>query len=136
MDSCIFCKIARGEIDSVKIYEDEKFFAFLDMRPINPGHTLLVPKKHIDNIFDIEEPLYSELFQTAKKLSQPIKNAVKSLRIGISIEGFGVAHAHVHLVPINKGYELDPNRARPAKPEELNEIAEKIKNNLQRSDLC
>ncbi len=78
MNDCIFCKIIRGEIDSAKIYEDDKFFAFLDMKPINPGHILVVPKKHIDNIFDIEEPLYSELFQIAKKLSQPIKNALKS----------------------------------------------------------
>ena len=127
MDGCIFCKIARGEIDAEKIYEDEKFFAFLDVKPVNPGHALLIPKKHIDNIFDIEEPLYSEFFQAAKKLSQPIKNAVDSRRVGISIEGFGVPHAHIHLVPINKGYELDPNRAKPATPEELKKVAEKIK---------
>ncbi len=130
MDGCIFCKIARGEIDSAKIYEDDKFFAFLDMKPINPGHILVVPKKHIDNIFDIEEPLYSELFQIAKKLSQPIKNALKSRRIGISVEGFGVSHAHIHLVPINRGYELDPNRAKPATPKELSEVAKKIKKEI------
>ncbi len=132
MDGCIFCEIARGEIDSAKIYEDEKFFAFLDMKPINPGHTLLVPKKHIDNIFDIEEPLYSELFQTAKKLSQPIKNAMKSRRVGISVEGFGVPHTHVHLIPINRGYELDPNKAKSATPEELNEAAEIIKEEIKK----
>jgi len=132
MDGCIFCKITKGEIDSVKIYEDEKFFAFLDMKPVNPGHTLLVPKKHIDNIFDIEEPLYSELFQTAKKLSQPIKNAVESRRVGISVEGFGVPHSHVHLIPINKGNELDPNRAKPATPAELNAVAGRIKEEIKK----
>ena len=127
MDGCIFCKFIKGEIKTAKIYEDEKFFAFLDIRPINPGHTLLIPKEHIDYIFDINEPLYSELFQTAKKLAKPIQNAVGSKRIGVSIEGFGVAHAHIHLVPINKGFELDPNRAKNSSPEELNEMAEKIK---------
>ena len=133
MDDCIFCKIAQGKIDSAKIYEDEKFVAFLDMNPINPGHTLVVPKKHIDNIFDIEEPLYSELFQIAKKLSQPIKNAMESRRIGISVEGFGVPHAHVHLVPINRGFELDPNRAKSAIPEELKKIGEKIKEEINKN---
>lgn len=130
MDGCIFCKIAKGEIDSAKIYEDENFFAFLDVRPINPGHTLLIPKKHIDYIFEIGEPLYSEFFKTAKKISEPIKKAMQPRRIGVSIEGFGVPHAHIHLVPINRGYELDPNRAKSAAPEELSEIAEKIKKEL------
>ncbi len=133
MDDCIFCKIISGKIDSAKIYEDDKFFAFLDMKPVNPGHVLVVPKKHIDNIFDIEEPLYSELFQTAKKLSQPIKNVMESRRIGISVEGFGVPHAHIHLIPINRGYELDPNRAKPATPEELDEIAERIKEEIYKN---
>jgi histidine triad (HIT) family protein len=127
MEGCIFCKFIKGEVNAAKIYEDEKFFAFLDIRPLNPGHTLLIPKEHMDYVFDINEPLYSELFQTAKKLAKPIQNAVGSKRIGVSIEGFGVAHAHVHLIPINHGYEIDPNRAKSASPEELNEIAEKIK---------
>jgi len=127
MEGCIFCKIAKGEIDSAKIYEDEKFFAFLDMNPINPGDTLLVPKIHIDNAFDIEEPLYSETFKTAKKLSEPIKRAVNFKRIGLVIEGFGVPHAHIHLIPINKGNEIDPKRKKEATNEELKEIAEKIK---------
>ena len=71
MDGCIFCKIAKGEIDSAKVYEDEKFFAFLDMKPINPGHTLLIPKKHIDNIFNIEEPLhFVKLLCVLKQQSQ------------------------------------------------------------------
>ncbi len=132
MDGCIFCKIANGEIDSAKVYEDEKFFAFLDIRPLNPGHTLLLPKIHIDYIFDVEEPLYSELFETAKKLAGPIRDAVQSKRIGISVEGFGVPHAHVHLVPINKGFELDPNRAKTANPKELLEIADKIKKEISK----
>src|SRR3989338_6710805 len=126
MDSCIFCKFIRGEVNVEKIYEDEKFFAFLDIRPLNPGHTLLIPKEHTDYIFDIEEPLYSEMFKTAKKLAGPIKNVIQSRRIGIIVEGFGVPHAHIHLVPINRGYELDPNRTKPATGKELGKMAEKI----------
>ncbi len=136
MDGCIFCKIAKGEIDSAKVYEDEKFFAFLDAKPLNPGHTLLLPKNHTDYIFDVEDPLYSEIFKTAKKLAKPIKNAVGAKRIGIVVEGFGVPHVHVHLVPLNQGYEIDPDRARSATKKELEETAEKIKKEISpRADL-
>ncbi len=131
MDGCVFCKIIKGEIETVKIYEDDKFFAFLDIRPINPGHTLLLPKKHIDYIFDIEEPLYSEIFQTAKKLAQPIQTAVQSKKIGLAIEGFGVPHVHIHLIPINNLNDVDPHRAKSATAEELFEIAEKIKKEIK-----
>lgn len=132
MDSCIFCKIAKGEIDSAKIYEDDKFFAFLDARPLNPGHTLLLPKEHVDYVFEVDEPLYSELFKTAKKLSKPIQNAVQSKRIGLAIEGFGVPHIHIHLIPINNANEIDPHRAKKATTEELQEVAEKIKKEIKK----
>ncbi len=132
MENCVFCRIIKGEIGADKVYEDEKFFAFLDMKPVNPGHVLLVPKQHTDYIFDIEEPIYSELFQTAKKLAEPIKKAIRPRRVGIAVEGFGVPHAHIHLVPLNRGYELDPNRAKMAKPEELKELAEKIKKEINK----
>lgn len=129
MDDCVFCKIIKGEIEAVKIWEDDKFFAFLDIKPVNPGHALLLPKKHVDYIFDVEEPLYSEIFQIAKKLAKPIKNAMAVKRIGIIVEGFGVPHAHIHLVPINFG-EIDPQRAKDATAEELSDIAEKIKREI------
>ncbi len=132
MENCVFCRIIKGEIEADKVYEDDKFFAFMDMKPVNSGHVLVIPKQHIDYIFDIKEPLYSEMFKTAKKLAGPIKNAVQSRRIGIAVEGFGVPHAHIHLVPINRGYELDPNRAKPADAKELKIIAEKIKKELEK----
>ncbi len=130
MEGCIFCKIAKGEIDSAKIYEDDKFFAFLDVKPLNPGHSLLIPKKHIDYIFDIDEPLYSEIFKTAKKLSKPIKDAVNSKKIGMAIEGFGVPHTHLHLIPLNNINDIDPHRARQTSSEELNKVAEKIREEI------
>lgn len=130
MTDCIFCKIAKGEIPSTKLWEDERFFAFLDINPINPGHALVIPKKHEDNVFDLDEETYSGLFLTAKRLSEPIQKAVGSKRVGVIIEGFLVHHAHVHLVPINSGNELDPSRAKKASPEELEEIARKVRVNL------
>ena len=127
MEDCLFCKIIKGEIPSYKIWEDENFFAFLDINPINPGHTILVPKKHLDYIFDLEEPLYSEIFKTAKKLSEPLKKATGAKRVALAIEGFVISHIHIHLVPVNKVNDLDPNKARKANPEELLKIADKIK---------
>jgi len=130
MDDCIFCKIASGQIPSSKIWEDEDHFAFLDINPINPGHALVIPKKHIDNVFSIEDEAYSKLFLAAKRLSGPIQDAVGSKRVGVIIEGFLVHHAHIHLVPINHGNELDPSRAKKASPEELEETAKSIREKL------
>ena len=122
-----FCKIIAGEIPSKKVWEDENYFAFLDINPINPGHTLVIPKKHEDNLFDLDEETYSGLFLAAKKLSEPIQKAVDSQRIGVLVEGFLVHHAHVHLVPLNAGNELDASRSKKATPEELEEVAKKIR---------
>ena len=130
MEDCLFCKIIKGEIPSYKIWEDRNFFAFLDINPINPGHTILVLKKHLGYIFDLEEPLYSETFKTIKKLSKPLKKATEAKRIALAIEGFTVPHIHIHLVPANRVNDLDPNRARKANPEELSKMAEKIKNEI------
>lgn len=127
MEDCLFCKIIKGKIPSYKIWEDENFFAFLNINPINPGHTILVPKKHLDYIFDLEEPLYSEIFKTAKKLSRPLKKATGAEKIGLAIEGLAIRHIHIHLVPVNKVNDLDPNKAKKASPEELLTIVEKVK---------
>lgn len=88
---------------------------------------MLIPKYHIDYVFNLEEPLYSELFKVAKELSEPIKKSMQANRIGVVIEGFGVSHLHVHLVPINTINELNPTRAKRATAEELAQIAARIK---------
>lgn len=100
---CVFCNIIAGKLPAHKLWEDKDFYAFLDHKPINPGHTLLIPKKHAEYIFELEEPLYSRIFKSAKKLAKPLREAMNSQRIGVLVEGFGVAHLHIHLVPINKG---------------------------------
>ena len=124
---CIFCKIIDGEIPVVKIFEDKKYFAFLDMNPINPGHTLLIPKKHTDYLFDLSDDEYSELMLKAKHLAKILKNKLKSKKIGLIVEGFGVSHVHIHLVPINSMGELNQKRTKPRNKEELNKVAKKIK---------
>ncbi len=126
-ENCIFCKIIKGKIQSSKIWEDYEYFAFLDIRPVNPGHTLIVPKKHVDNIFDLDQRTYSGLFAAAQMLSKPIQQANNSKRIGMVVEGFLVPHAHLHLVPLNHGGDI--SFAKTTKPtiEELERIAEKIR---------
>lgn len=124
---CIFCKIVEGEIPSYKVYEDDHFLAFLDINPINLGHTLLVPKKHIDYVFDLNDESYCSIWTKAKELAPKIQAATNSKRIGIAVEGFAVPHAHIHLVPINKGNELDPNLAKPADSSKLAKMAAKIR---------
>ena len=91
-------------------------------QPINPGHIILITKKHIDYIFDLKEPLYSEIFRTAKKISFILKKLSQAKRIGLAIEGFGVRHIHIHLVPVNKGNELNPLRAKRMPDDELQKM--------------
>jgi len=126
MTDCIFCKIVKGEIPSIKIFEDEKHLAFLDVNPINVGHTLLIPKTHTDYIFDLNDDEYCKLMLNAKKIAKILKTKLNTKRVGIVVEGFAVSHAHVHLIPINNIGEMDPKNAKPAKIEDLKKVAQKI----------
>lgn len=130
MENCIFCKIIKKEIPAEIIWEDENFLAILDTKPLNDGHALLIPKNHTDYIFDLAESEYAELFLRARELAGPIQEVTKAKRIGIVVEGFGVPHCHIHLVPINKAYELDPDRAKDADPDKLAQIAAKLRHAL------
>ncbi len=100
--SSIFSKIINGEIPCYKIAENEKFIAFLDINPLVKGHTLVVPKVEIDYIFDIDNALLSELFLFSKSVAAKIEKVIPCKRIGVSVVGLEVPHAHVHLIPINK----------------------------------
>lgn len=126
-ENCVFCKIIKGEVTAVKIWEDKRYLAILDMNSINPGHTLVIPKKHDDYLFDLNDKEYSELMLKAKELSKILKKKLNPVRIGMAVEGFGVPHVHIHLVPVNKGNELNPERARFYSEDELKKIAEKIR---------
>ncbi len=105
--SSIFTKIINGEIPSYKIAENENCYAFLDINPIAKGHTLVIPKKEIDYLFDIEDELYAELFKFSKKVALAIEEIVPCERIGVAVLGLEVAHAHIHLIPINTIYDID-----------------------------
>jgi histidine triad (HIT) family protein len=124
---CIFCKIVSGEVSHNKVFENKNFIAFLDTNPLQEGHLLLIPKKHTDYIFDIPDEEYTELFALAKKIAKPLRKVLNSKRIGIAVEGFGVPHAHVHLIPINQAHAMDPCKQKPANKEDLSKLASRIR---------
>ncbi len=127
---CIFCAIATHEIHARIVWEDDRFAAFLDVKPVNPGHILIIPKDHVEVVFDLDDARYAAIFEAAKTLAPPILRATDAQRIGIQVEGFGVAHAHVHLVPLHGPGELNPERARAADPAALDAMAERIKTKI------
>lgn len=135
MKNCIFCKIVRNESAAHKIWEDENFLAFLTLGALNNGHTLLIPKKHTDYIFDLKEPIYTLIFQTAKQLSEPIRKAMSAKRIGIVVEGFTVPHAHLHLVPLHNEDEIDASRVKKIEQKILAETAENIRTQIEKNKL-
>lgn len=99
MDNCIFCKISKGEIPSSKVYEDEKFFAFLDINPESEGHTLLIPKTHHVWMQDTPDELIGEIFVVAKKLMKELIEQKKCEFVKVKVIGKDVSHFHIHLVP-------------------------------------
>lgn len=105
--SSIFTKIINGEIPAYKIAEDEHHIAFLDAMPLVQGHTLVVPKKEVDLIFDLESEEFKNLWGFAQNVAKKIKNAVPCVRIGVAVVGLEVPHAHIHLIPINKVEEMN-----------------------------
>ena len=123
----IFSKILSGEIPCYKVAETPNSLAFLDIYPIARAHTLVIPKKEVDYIFDLEEPLYSELFLLAKRVAGGIEKIEKCARIGVAVVGLEVPHAHIHLIPINGVYDIDFRKPKlKFTPEEFSEIASEI----------
>jgi histidine triad (HIT) family protein len=98
----IFTKIVNGEIPCYKIAEDENYLAFLDINPLAKGHTLVIPKKEVDYIFNVDDKLLSGMMVFAKKIAHAVEKAVPCKRIGVAVLGLEVPHAHIHLIPINK----------------------------------
>ncbi len=125
--STVFSKIVNGEIPCYKIAEDENFLAFLDINPIAKGHTLVIPKKEIDYIFDIEDDMYQEFFLFAKKVAASLKKCIQCERIGMAVVGLEVPHAHIHLIPIKSIYDIDFSKPKlKLSNEEFGLIAERI----------
>lgn len=126
----IFTKIINGEIPSYKIFEDEHTYAFLDIMPIQLGHTLVVPKTEVDYFLDVPEPYYSAVFRTAKHIGKAIHTATECKRVGTIILGWDVPHFHFHMVPMFGHGELDFRKAKKRSATEMQEIQKKILENL------
>lgn len=105
--SSVFSKIVNGDIPCYKVAEDEKFLAFLDVNPLVKGHVLVIPKAEVDYVFDLEDDLLAGLNLFAKKVAIKMKNVLPCERIGVSIIGLEVPHAHIHLIPINSVADMD-----------------------------
>jgi histidine triad (HIT) family protein len=113
----VFSKIIAGEIPAYKVAESADYFAFLDISPLAKGHTLVIPKKEVDYLFDLEDPLYSGLMLFSKKVALAMKETIPCLRIGVTVIGIEVPHAHIHLIPINHVGDINfsmPKKSFPA----------------------
>lgn len=124
----IFSRIVAGEIPSHKVAEDDDFFAFLDINPVAIGHTLVVPKKEIDYIFDIEDSLLSRMMIFAKRVARAQETVIPCKRVGLAVMGLEVPHAHIHLIPIQKESDMYfGGKKKEISQEQLAEIALKIR---------
>jgi histidine triad (HIT) family protein len=127
----IFTKIINREIPGYIVAEDDRFIAFLDVMPLVEGHTLIVPKKEIDYIFDLEDSLLSDMMIFAKTVAIAIKKAVPCKRIGVAVIGLEVPHAHLHLVPMNTMGDINFTKSKlSVAPERMKALSEKIKSEL------
>lgn len=129
MENCIFCKIVSGEIPSYRVWEDDKAMAFLTIRPHKDGHLLLIPKKHEDYFFDLDDETLTDLILKAKPLARVLKDIYKPMsgKISLVLMGMEVKHVHLHLFPLDQESDVNIDKAYQATPEQLTENMEKIK---------
>lgn len=127
----IFSKIVSGEIPAYKIAEDDRFLAFLDINPLAKGHVLVIPKQETDYLFDLDDKLYADCFLFAKKVAVAIKKVIPCEKLGVAVVGLEVAHAHIHLIPINGIYDIDFSKPKlKFSRDEFEEIAQMIAGSL------
>lgn len=123
----IFSKIVAGEIPAYKVAENDSFLAFLDIQPLAEGHVLVIPKSETDYIFDIEDQQYKEFFLFAKKVALAIDKVIPCKKVGVAVIGLDVAHAHIHLIPLNEIGDINFCKTKlQLSPEKMKEIAGKI----------
>lgn len=124
----IFTRIINGEIPCYKVAEDANYFAFLDINPLAKGHTLVIPKKEVDYIFDLDDETLSGMMVFAKKVAAKIKEATNCRKVAVVVLGLEVAHAHIHLIPINSESDVDFHKEKlKLTPEEFTEIVNSLK---------
>jgi histidine triad (HIT) family protein len=124
----VFTKIISGEISCFKIAETEDFFAFLDINPNAPGHTLCVPKREVNKLFDLDEKTYIDLMQFSRQVALCLQEEVECKRIGMSVIGLEVPHVHVHLIPLRDMDDMRFNNKVSLEKEEMQEIADRVNN--------
>lgn len=123
----IFSKIAAGEIPSYKVAADDRHYAFLDINPVAPGHTLVIPRREVDYLFDLSEQEYADLMAFARKVALAMKEVMPCRKVGMAVLGLEVPHAHVHLVPITKESDMNFFKEKlQLDSKDMAEIAEKI----------
>ena len=128
----IFTKIIRGDIPCYKVVEDERFFAFLDINPLAEGHTLVVPKNPVDYLFDMENQELGDMIVFAKKVARAIKENFPCKKVGMTVVGLEVPHAHIHLIPINDVHDMDFRREKlKLSSEQFEEIARRLANSIE-----
>lgn len=124
----IFTKIVNGDIPAYKVAENDRFLAFLDINPLRKGHTLVIPKVQVDYIFDLEDDLLGDLMKFAKEVAKKIEAKFECKRIGVTVIGLEVPHAHIHLIPIDSVTDMDFSKTKMSlSQEELAEIASEIR---------
>jgi len=127
---CIFCKIVAGQIPSQKVFEDADTLAFLDIKPVNNGHTLVIPKIHVPYFYDLDNKNYAKLMQTVKNVSRAIEHAVKPAKVGLLVKGFDVDHAHIHVIPLNNNADIQATTFSPT-DKQLAETAENLRKGIK-----
>ncbi len=128
--SSIFTKIINGEIPSFKVAENSDFYAFLDINPNAKGHTLVVPKKEVNRLFDLDEETYAGLMSFSRKIAKSMRKVIECDRIGMTVIGLEVPHVHIHLIPLNKMEDIQFTKKVALKKEEFETIAKAIANGL------
>ncbi|MDT0689936.1 HIT family protein [Salegentibacter sp. F188] len=126
----LFSKIAKGEVPAYRVAENSQFLAFLDISPNAKGHTLCIPKKEVDKLFDLEEEMYQELMRFSRKVAIGLEKTVPCKRVGMAVVGLEVPHVHVHLIPLNSMQDMDFSRKQEMTEEEFQELADAIRENV------
>lgn len=123
---CIFCEIAAGRAPARVVYEDGEHLAFFPLEHVQPGHVVLIPRRHTDYLFELQDASYHDLWEAAARLAPGLRAATGAKRIGVAVEGFSVPHVHVHLVPINAFDDLNTARARRLDAAEADRLQQRI----------
>lgn len=132
---CVFCKIGRGEIPAIRVYEDERTLAFMDIQPASPGHTLVISKAHAPNLLDIAEPDLFAVAATTQRIARAVQKAlapdgIRIVQTNGAAAGQSVFHYHVHIIPMQEGQRIGAHGRAPAKSEELKALAARIREAL------